>query len=67
MKLESREATSPELGPDLKSLKVSADWKLGSDILHVRIADQEGKRYVIPKHLLAPSGSVLQSPASRQP
>ena len=66
MKLQSGEATQPELGPDLTNLQVSTDWKLGSDILHVRIADEDGKRYVIPEHLFAPSGRVLQSVTSRQ-
>ncbi|EIE26263.1 hypothetical protein COCSUDRAFT_64412 [Coccomyxa subellipsoidea C-169] len=50
--LELRKEASPELGVDLKYLKLEADTRI-PDILRVRITDPHDKRWEVPRELLA--------------
>ena len=56
--LHLRKAVSPEFGPDVSPLRLSVDESL-PDILHVKITDAEGKRWQVPRSLLADSASDM--------
>ena len=56
--LHLRTAVSPEFGPDISPLKFTVDESL-PDVLHVKITDAEGKRWQVPRSLLADSASEI--------
>ena len=56
--LHLRKGVSPEFGPDISPLKLKIDESL-PDILHVKITDAEGKRWQVPRSLLADTASEI--------
>lgn len=56
--LHLRKAVSPEFGPDISPLKLTVDESL-PDVLHVKITDAEGKRWQVPRSLLADTASEI--------
>lgn len=62
--LHLTEAVSPEFGPDISPLRLAVDESL-PDTLHVKITDAEGKRWQVPRSLLANSASdIAGAPAA---
>ena len=57
--LELKQATHPELGPDIKTLKLTVETKV-PDLLHVKITDAANKRWEVPEQLLAKSAEQIK-------
>ena len=68
--LHLRKGVSPEFGPDISPLRLTIDESL-PDILHVKITDAEGKRWQVPRSLLAETASDIDgapaAPTALQP
>ena len=61
--LELKQAAHPELGPDIKTLRLSVEAKV-PDLVHVKITDAANKRWEVPDQLLADSAEQIKSKES---
>ena len=61
--LELKQAAHPELGPDIKTLRLSVEIKI-PDLVHVKITDAASKRWEVPDQLLANSAEQIGSEES---